>query len=496
MSFTSNQFRFLLAAAALCAASSADAKPRRVVVLDFDGPRVLADSGRDAVVSVLGEQYDLVTAKRWEEARADAQRTAHGPTSWKSAAKQSGVDAVIEGWVQDEGRHKVITVAVREAATGQEIDAVSVKLGSNGVTDDVARKLASELDNVLGFVEGGLDPAKPALDLVDPDDYRGKDAERPRKRTVVADTSDDGDDAGSDDRDHDDGEAKPRNKPTAKTDVATAAPDKASSDLVALFGPDSDEIKTIAPKTVHVPVPTPRFRIGGGGYYGSRSLTFGAENQTGPLAYAGVPSKGVGFAAEAFPFPTKKMDGSLSGVGVSFAVSQSLGSVVTFDDGDAVGEYVINQSAWKFGAHYRQPLGERISIDGEVNYGKSNYIIEDAPMSFEVPDTQYQYIGVGGHLDLKITGRASAGFGARYLYMLDTGDISSVDWYGPGRASGLALDGNFVVPLPSNLFLRGELAYQRIKIEFDDVGVITEAEGVYEASDATVNGSLAVGVEF
>ncbi|MGE0872120.1 MAG: hypothetical protein AB7P03_26415, partial [Kofleriaceae bacterium] len=110
MSFTSNQFRFLtttlLAAAALCTATSADAKPRRVVVLDFDGPRALADSGRDAVVSMLGEQYDLVNAKRWEDARAEAQRTAHGPTSWKTAAKESGVDAVIEGWVQDEGRTK------------------------------------------------------------------------------------------------------------------------------------------------------------------------------------------------------------------------------------------------------------------------------------------------------------------------------------------------------------------------------------------------------
>ncbi|MGE0870878.1 MAG: hypothetical protein AB7P03_20085, partial [Kofleriaceae bacterium] len=455
-----------------------------VVVLDVAGPRARADSGRDAVVSMLGEQYDLVNAKRWEDARAEAQRTAHGPTSWKTAAKESGVDAVIEGWVQDEGRTKVMTVAVREAATGQEIDAVSVKLGSQGVTDEITRKLARELDNVLEYIEGGLDPAKPALDFVNPDDYRGNNADRARNRSDESDSDDE------------DGDAKPRKKPKPKAQVAAAEPDRSNSDLVALFGPDSDEIKTIAPKTVHVPEPTPRFRVGGGGYYGSRSLTFEAENQTGPLAYAGVPSKGVGFAAEAFPFPTKKMDGSLSGVGVSFAFSHSVGSQVTFDDGEAVGEYVINQSAWQFGAHYRAPLGDRISIDGEVNYGKSSYILEDAPEAFEVPDTSYQYIGVGGHVDLKITRRATAGFGARYLYMLDTGDISSVDWYGPGRASGLALDGNFVVPLPANLFFRGELSYQRIKIEFDDIGVITEAEGVSTASDATVNGALNVGVEF
>src|SRR5688572_13447469 len=116
MSITTKQFRIMLTAAALCTAASAEAKPRRIVVLDFDGPRGLADTGRNTVVSLLGSQYDLVNAKRWEDARAEAQRTTHGPNSWRKAAKQSGVDAVIEGWIQDEGRHKVMTVAIREAS--------------------------------------------------------------------------------------------------------------------------------------------------------------------------------------------------------------------------------------------------------------------------------------------------------------------------------------------------------------------------------------------
>ena len=142
MSTTSKAFRFALTALALSsAAATAEAKPRRVVILDFDGPRGLADTGREAVVTLLGETYDVVATKRWEDARAAAEQKTHGPATWSKAAKKSGVDAVIEGWIQDEGRHKVLTVAVREASTGNEIDSVSVRLGQKGLSTEGKTKL-------------------------------------------------------------------------------------------------------------------------------------------------------------------------------------------------------------------------------------------------------------------------------------------------------------------------------------------------------------------
>ncbi len=55
MSLTTTAFRLAFAAAALCGATTrADAKPRRVVILDFDGPRSLADAGRTEVQKILG----------------------------------------------------------------------------------------------------------------------------------------------------------------------------------------------------------------------------------------------------------------------------------------------------------------------------------------------------------------------------------------------------------------------------------------------------------
>ena len=80
--------------------------------------------------------------------------------------------------------------------------------------------------------------------------------------------------------------------------------------------------------------------------------------------------------------------------------------------------------------------------------------------------------------------------------MLGTGDLSSVDWYGPGGSGGWHLDGNFSVPLPSNMFVKGELSYTRIKTTFDGVGTITEAEAVSEAVDSTVSANVKVGISF
>src|SRR5215813_7485937 len=161
-------FRFALTTAALCAAAStADARPRRVVVLDFDGPRQLADTGRSTVLSVLGEQYDVVATKRWEQARAAAAQQTHGPAQWSRAAKQSGVDAVIEGWVQDEGRRKILNVVVREASNGREFDTITVRMdGKNGITTEGSRQLQASLDEVLDWIDAGQNEPANTLPVI------------------------------------------------------------------------------------------------------------------------------------------------------------------------------------------------------------------------------------------------------------------------------------------------------------------------------------------
>ena len=165
-----------------------------------------------------------------------------------------------------------------------------------------------------------------------------------------------------------------------------------------------------------------------------RSFNPSAENQEGPKQYSSVPSKGLEVNAAVYPFPKDKFDSGLNGIGFTAAISKSAGSFVTFDDGEEVGEYSIGQSTYNVGVHYRHNLASLIAIDGSASYGHSIYKFPDVPTAFETPDTDYSYFGLGGKLDLNIANKATVGFGGRYMYILDTGDVTSEDFFGPGRA--------------------------------------------------------------
>ena len=511
-------------------AASADAKPRRIVVLDFDGPRTLADLGRSSVMSLLGDQYDVIATRRWETARAQA--AGHGPQQWRQASKQAGVDAVIEGWVQDEGRHHVMTVAVRDASTGNEIDTITVKLGNSGVSTDQGHQLAAQLEDIFGYIDDDVTSSSSGAQLPDirtmrpmlgahheapvtsdddSDDSDGADeAPRPahhRKhhRKHIRKTEDEVSDADAD-SDADDADEAPRapekkaDKPEPKKEVAAATLDgdgKDTSDLVTLFGPDSKEAAIVSDgKTAHVPHPTPRFSISAGGYYSSRGITFDHDpNASNTVDFPASSIHGMQVSAEVFPAPLHKQDGGLSGLGFSFNIAHSLGTTFTAMDSSGYGDYTYNHSQWELGAHYRYPI-DIVTIDGGVTYGNVTHTIVDLPQSIAIPDTAYTYVSAGAHLALAVSDRANIGFGAKYLYLLDTGDISSEDWFGAGTAWGMTLSGDFTIPLPSNLYVRGDLEYRRITLDFEGSGALVPTYGMWGASDTAITGSADLGINF
>ena len=524
-------------AAALCAAD-VDAKPRRVVVLEFDGPRKLADNGRSAVMSVLGDQYNIVATKNWDAARARS--AGRGPQQWRQASKQAGVDAVIEGWVQPEGKHHVLTVAVREASTGRELDTLSVRIKEEGVTTESSHKLAAQLDDLLSWIDGDINadptPTLPDIRSVEPmlgardpnrgrrrlDDDRGDEAEededRPRRRRARRDDRDrddreersrddrdddrdrdrddrDGDDRDRDDRDRDDR----RSKRVAFADETTQ---KDTNDLVKLFGPESKEAEIVSEgKTKHAPKPTPRFMIAAGPYLSSRGLTFNYDQSVVgyPPEYPAQPIKGFQAGAAVYPMPAKAKDGDLSGVGFSFNIGHSVASHITaaYENGDEVitGDYTVEHLTWDVGAHYRWPI-DYVAIDIHAAYGGFAHGHSDLPDDVSIPETSYKYLGAGANIDLKVTEGTTVGFGARYLYLLSAGEISDQTWYGAGTAWGAALDANFVIPIHKSLYVKGAVEYKRVKINFDQSGELADQWAVSDVVDSAMTGSGYLGVRF
>jgi len=93
----------------------------------------------------------VVPTKVWETALSRA--SGLGKERWRIASKATGVHAVIEGWVQDEGRHRVLTVSVRDASTGNEIDSVSARIENGALSDETRRKLGNALAEMLEWVD-------------------------------------------------------------------------------------------------------------------------------------------------------------------------------------------------------------------------------------------------------------------------------------------------------------------------------------------------------
>lgn len=551
-------------AAVTAAATTADAKPRKIVVVDFDGlPRNLADNGRSNVMSLLGSEYDLVPSKKWDLAKGEIGD--HGPGAWQAAAKKSGVDAVVEGWVNTEGRHHTLTVQIRDASTGVQIDSVSVKIGDKGLSDDVMKQLAGQLDEVLNWVDGdatsssvtrNLPDARDAKPKIgrhkykvkgddsdddgdfersddrgsrrpsrfthDDDDDRGsrrdrrdrdyrrgdddrdsRDRRDDRRSTRDRDERDDRDDRDSRDSRDDRSDRRADSTPGLKrvADASPTVPAEAANPVLDIFPPDAKEIDIVTQaKPPRVLTPAPRFALYGGAFILSRGMSFAQDPPDSQMALPDYPAQGLAglsLGGTVYPMPINKLDVDPSGIGFSFNLQKSVGSLFSaYDpDGNTYGDYTIDHTAYEGGVHYRYPT-DLIIADADINYGKYGYIIQGLPGGVQIPDVDYSYISFGGTLDLKITDRTRAGFGAHYMYLLDAGDVSDETWYGSGSASGLDLEAHFQIPVSSALYVRGQLDYRRVSMDFEESGDVSSALMVSSIVDSTIGAQFVLGVQF
>jgi hypothetical protein len=190
------------------------------------------------------------------------------------------------------------------------------------------------------------------------------------------------------------------------------------------------------------------------------------------------------------------VDGRLSGLGFTLDLAHSVGSVLPAMDETGYGDYTLTHTSWQTGIHYRWPI-DIVSIDLAANFGNDTYALpSDFPGSVAIPDTSYSYLGAGAHIDLNVTDHATVGAGARYMYLLGAGMVTEQDWYGAGKAGGVALDGDFVIPLPHRLYLKGGIEYRRVKIDFEGSGDLSQMWGVWDVTDSSIAGTGTLGVQF
>ena len=130
--------------------ASAHARPLRVVVLEFDGHRSRSEAAREVVIELVNETDDVLSTRSWT--RAYARAPAWGTRRWQRASETTGADAVIEGFLVEEGQHYSLTVVVRRASTGDHVDDVTINVDPDGMVPTERRKLRRGLADILDWI--------------------------------------------------------------------------------------------------------------------------------------------------------------------------------------------------------------------------------------------------------------------------------------------------------------------------------------------------------
>jgi hypothetical protein len=359
---------------------------RRVVVLDFDGPKAerFRDDVEAAIAKALGKGHTVVELDDWLEEAEELGATKVTARNVKKVARKLKIDGVVVGEIEKRGQRYYLHLRLREGVSGEYVAEVDIVVRQAKLGADGARIVKDELIPAikeLTAVKGGRDDddeapargkkrAKADSKSAKSKSAKGKKGQRGKRVDVEDDLEDDGgrrasgfgkkransakgDDAvaktkgakrkaASDDDDDEDVEPAPRrgNKggkkaatkskkaPEPEPDDDEADDDEAKDDdRVALGGDrvDDEGIERTVASDADVDA-DPRFvaaRLSAGMSATARRLGFRtAPGATPAQGYRGKPVAGVVIAADLYPLAFDKTNRS---------VTRNLGVSVSFD---------------------------------------------------------------------------------------------------------------------------------------------------------------------
>jgi hypothetical protein len=251
----------------------------------------------------------------------------------------------------------------------------------------------------------------------------------------------------------------------------------------------------------------PRFELTAGPYTSTRALRFAVSDSLADdeLPMVSPQSTLVGFGVAASVFPVARDPrGRLVGPGIAVSYAHSVGAGADFLDEDDNDESMLTlpvvQAAYAIGLRYRQPLGP-VLVEVGASHRTELQRIDERPDWVEIPDVEYRSIAAEARLEVSSIGGATIGFGGRYHFVLDTGEIASLDGYGSGTASAYELVADLDVPLTGGVFATAGLDYRKVTMTFAGDGDLATLEGnpvsdVFGATDRYVDARIAIGARY
>ncbi|HEX2688066.1 MAG TPA: hypothetical protein VHN14_15665, partial [Kofleriaceae bacterium] len=175
--------------------SMAHAGRKRVVVLDFEGPK--GERFHDDLVKLIKKTHTVVPTGKWNGTAEELDASVLSEKNVKKVAKRLKIDAIVEGKIEKRRDEFILRLKLREGRSGEIIgNPIDTKADGPRIDGRAQRDLKDELVDAIGNVEsnhlGGSDDEddKPAVKKAGKkaDDDEGED--KPAKKGFSKRTDD------------------------------------------------------------------------------------------------------------------------------------------------------------------------------------------------------------------------------------------------------------------------------------------------------------------
>jgi hypothetical protein len=517
----------IVACAVLGIAGVARADRKRVVVLEFEGPR--AERFHEDVVKLIKKTHAVVSTEAWNGAAEELGAAGVSERSIAKVAKKLRVDAVVEGRIEKRRDAFLLRLKLHDASgelVGNPVDTRADGPRLDGrAQQDVKDELLGAIARVAGSRASVADDEDepPVKKPAGKTDKRGKQAkaddedERPTrkatkepakepKETAKADEDEEekparrrfskssGDQRGGDrvDRSARDDEDR---RPSKKVADDERRPSKADDDdderkpSKKLASRDEDgEVDAEALDSELALSPGERaLDLTAGLSLTMRRMTFDyrADLMAKPSGYKGTPVGGAMVDATFYPAAFGHTStGPLKHLGFHVMYDR----VLKLNSKDAqTGEiHATTESRFSIGAVYRHPFGSSARspvVAGTLGYSSQAFTISG---TIDIPNVKYSILEAGAALRYPVTAKIIAGLDARAMAITSAGAIESQQQYGDSRVLGVegALAVDYLIT--RNIFARAALRMEMIKLTFTGNGdLVTMRDGNPETRDVS-----------
>ena len=331
-----------------------------------------------------------------------------------------------------------------------------------------------------------------AADDEDDEGDEDEDEDAPKKKTAAVKASSDDEDDEGDDED-DDAEDDDEDLPSVESDG------------------DEDDSDTARPGRMTSARHTPVLLYGGASFVG-RTLAFkhAGEPEDRPQGYKGSPVPGFLLQGAIYPLAFGGDRGVTANIGIGFVAERAIGLKSAVDDG-AGGQTQLATRQSRYGANlrYRHNFGSNpdgLSVEASVGFNKMSFVIDKkaAPMNVivDVPNVSYTYIDPGIGARIPIMSKLSGVLEAKFLAVLDTGEIQKPEQYGAATVTGFDMDAGLEYRIGQHFLARGGVTLMFMGYKFKQgTGELLDrnndmADDVGGASDRYLGGYVTGGYIF